>query len=80
MSECLIFLYVWLFGWLILSIGYYIFKVYIEKDIYVNKKIHVWRAFKYGALSITGIVVVLVYLLAYLGILIDDKIEKYLKQ
>lgn len=38
MSNDLIALLFWLFGWLLLSIGYFIYKVYIDKDHKVTKK------------------------------------------
>jgi len=45
MSGDLIALYFWLFGWLLLSIGYFVYKVAIDNDHKVTKKVHAWRAF-----------------------------------
>ena len=51
MEENLFIIYFWLIGWVILSIGYYIYHIYINKDDSMNKKICAWRAFWTGSLS-----------------------------
>jgi len=41
----------WVLGWLIASVGYFIYNVYLIHDTKVNKKVHAWRAFWVGSLS-----------------------------
>jgi len=38
----------YLLGWLLWSIGYYIFKVYYDKDIWTSKKLIAYRGFISG--------------------------------
>lgn len=45
----------WLIGWVLLSIGYYVFNVYYGNRF--TKKIIAWRAFWTGIFSWAGIIV-----------------------
>jgi hypothetical protein len=78
MSEDLIALYFWLSGWIILTIGYYIYKVYIDHDHKVTKKVHAWRAFWTGAWSWVGIFFVFAFLVVGGLSLLNDWIERKL--
>ena len=47
----------WIIGWIIMSIGTYIYNVYIDNDNYLNKKANIWRAFWRGIFSWFGIII-----------------------
>lgn len=78
MGENIFILLFWLIGWFIFSIGYYIYKLYINKT-YLPKCLLVWRSFKYGILSWFGIVFIVSYTLTGYLFKIDELIENKLK-
>ena len=57
MSNDLIGILIWLLGWVILSVGYYIYSVYIDKEYIYHKKLCIWRSFWIGVLSWVGIII-----------------------
>lgn len=46
----------WLIGWVLLSIGYYVFNVYTDKNR-LTKKLIAWRSFWTGIFSWAGIII-----------------------
>lgn len=70
----------WFVGWLIMSIGYYVYKVYIDKDIKVNKKVHAWRAFWSGIFSWVGIFCIIAGFVACSIDMLNDWIENKLNK
>lgn len=75
MSEDLIALLFWLSGWLLLSIGYFVYKVAIDNDHKVTKKVHVWRAFWTGFWSWIGIIFIFAFLMVGGIALFNDWVE-----
>ena len=70
---------IYFIGWLLFSVGYYIYKVYINRYKSHNKKLLIWRAFKNGCVSWLGIFVIVAFL-AVGGILaINEWIEDKLR-
>lgn len=80
MSEGTIICLFWLLGWLLLSIGYYVYKVYIDRDIYSTKKLHAWHAFWSGFFSWIGIFFVLMFCVVGIVIGINDWVEEKLNK
>jgi len=80
MSENIMCLVFWFAGWLILSIGYYVYKVYIDKDTKVTKKVHAWRAFWSGIFSWIGIFFVIAFFIVGSIAMFDDWIENKLNK
>lgn len=80
MSENIMCFAFWFIGWLILSIGYYVYKVYIDKDTKVNKKVHAWRAFWTGIFSWIGIFFVIAFFIVGSIAMFDDWIENKLNK
>lgn len=80
MSNDLIAILFWLSGWLLLSIGYFVYKVFIDKDYKVTKKVHVWRAFWAGFWSWLGILLFFIVLIAGCTIEINDWVEHKLNK
>lgn len=78
MNDTSIMLLIWFAGWLILSVCYYIYKVYIDCDKKVNKKVHVWRSFWVGAWSWVGIIFSTAFLIVGFIAILDDWIESTL--
>ena len=70
----------WILGWFILSLGNYIYRVYIDRDKSVNKKVHAWRAFCIGPWSWAGIFCVVVFLICDGLISLDEWIENKLSK
>ena len=66
-------------GWLLFSVGYYIYKVYIDRDRRHNKKLLIWRAFKNGCISWLGIFVIAAFLVVGGILAIDEWVESKLK-
>lgn len=50
----------WLIGWVLYSVGYYLYEVYAEKPTKVNKKLIIYHAFIYGVASWLGILFIFV--------------------
>ena len=50
MNDFLLFLISWVIGWVIYSIGYYIYDVYIDKNN-TSKKLLIYNAFKNGIIQ-----------------------------
>ena len=78
MSGDLIALLFWLSGWLLLSIGYYVYKVAIDNDHKVTKKVHAWRAFWTGFWSWIGIIFIFAFLIVGGIALFNDWVEQKL--
>ena len=76
----MMYLIFWLIGWLIMSIGYYVYKVYIDKDTKVNKKVHAWRAFWSGMLSWIGIFFTISFFIVGCITMLDDWVENKLSK
>ena len=68
----------WLIGWLIWAIGYYIYKVYIDSDIWTRKRLIIWRGFVSGITSWFGIIFVIAVLITYGIVKLNDWIENKL--
>lgn len=81
MNDFLLFLISWIIGWIIYSIGYYIYDVYIDKIDKSNtsKKLIVYNAFKCGIWSWLGIMIILIFSFIMLLVNIDEKISNKLK-
>ena len=75
MNNSLIWFLFYLSGWVILSICFYIYKVYIDKDIWTTKKLHCWRSFWHGIFSWFGIIIVGSFLIVGLICAINDWVE-----
>ena len=80
MSEELSFLYIWLLGWLIVSISYYIYKVYIDKDDTVTKKVHAWCSIWIGIWSWIAIFFTSVFFIVGGILLFNDWVKEKLNK
>jgi len=80
MSDDTIAILFWILGWFILSVGNYIYRVYIDRDKSVNNKVHAWRAFCIGAWSWVGICCVVVFLIVGGLISLDEWVENKLSE
>lgn len=78
MNDFLLFLISWVIGWVIYSIGYYIYDVYIDKNN-TSKKLLIYNAFKNGIFSWFGIMVIIIFTFIMLLVIIDEKISNKLK-
>lgn len=78
MNDFLLFLISWVIGWVIYSIGYYIYDVYIDNNN-TSKKLLIYNAFKNGILSWFGIMVIIIFAFIMLLVIIDEKISNKLK-
>ena len=78
MNDFLLFLICWLIGWVIYSIVYYIYDVYIDKNN-TSKKLLIYNSFKDGILSWFGIMVIIIFAFIMLLVNIDEKISNKLK-
>ncbi len=76
MGECIL---LWIIGWFLLSVGNYIWKVYIDKDIWTSKKLHAWRSFWAGICSWAGIIFWVAIFIAFEIEELNEWIEKKLK-
>jgi hypothetical protein len=72
-------LIIYLIGWLILSIGNYIYNIYIIKEYVEYKKLCLWRSFWTGIFSWGGVLVIIVFLLVGKIFAINEWIENKLK-
>lgn len=81
MNDFLLFLISWVIGWVIYSIGYYIYDVYIDNidNNNTSKKLLIYNAFKNGILSWFGIMVIIIFTFIMLLVNIDEKISNKLK-
>jgi len=68
---------VYLIGWIILSVCYYIYTICTEKK-YISKKLIIWRSFWTGIFSWLGIFVISVFLLVGGILAINEWIEEKL--
>ena len=68
---------VYLIGWLILSVCYYIYVVCSEKSL-KSKKLIIWRSFWTGIFSWLGILFISIFLLVVVIIAINEWVEKKL--
>jgi len=75
MSNDLIAILFWALGWVLLSIGYFIYKVVIDRDRQVSKKVHAWRAFWNGWFSWLGIFVIIAFLIVGGILAINEWVE-----
>ena len=80
MSEGIIICLFWLLGWLLLSIGHYVYKVYIDRDIRSTKKLHAWHAFWSGITSWFGIAFWISLYIVYIICEVNDWIEEKLNK
>ena len=78
MNDFLLFLISWVIGWVIYSIGYYIYDVYIDNNN-TSKKLLIYNAFKNGIFSWFGIMVIIIFTFIMLLVNIDEKISNKLK-
>ena len=78
MNDFLLFLISWVIGWVIYSIGYYIYDVYIDNNNTSNKLL-IYNAFKNGIFSWFGIMVIIIFAFIMLLVIIDEKISNKLK-
>ena len=69
------FIYYWLIGWIILSLGHYLYNV---KDKTITKKLHAWRAFWVGIFSWVGIWFCISLYIVYIICKVNDWIENKL--
>ena len=69
---------IYFLGWIILSIGYFIYEVYDYKDADVNKKIKAWRSLWIGAFSWAGIIFVIAFLMVIGIYMTNEWIEEKL--
>lgn len=81
MNDFLLFLISWVIGWVIYSIGYYIYDVYIDNidNNNTSKKLLIYNAFKNGILSWFGIMVIIIFAFIMLLVKIDENISNKLK-
>lgn len=81
MNDFLLFLISWVIGWVIYSIGYYIYDVYIDNidNNNTSKKLLIYNAFKNGILSWFGIMVIIIFTFIMLLVKIDENISNKLK-
>lgn len=79
MNDFLLFLISWVIGWVIYSIGYYIYDVYIDNNNNTSKKLLIYNAFKNGIFSWFGIMVIIIFAFIMLLVIIDEKISNKLK-
>lgn len=78
MNDFLLFLISWVIGWVIYSIGYYIYDVYIDNNN-TSKKLLIYNAFKNGIFSWFGIMVIIIFAFIMLLVKIDETISNKLK-
>lgn len=78
MNDFLLFLISWVIGWVIYSIGYYIYDVYIDNNN-TSKKLLIYNAFKNGIFSWFGIIVIIIFAFIMLLVIIDENISNKLK-
>lgn len=78
MNDFLLFLISWVIGWVIYSIGYYIYDVYIDNNN-TSKKLLIYNAFKNGIFSWFGIMAIIIFAFIMLLVIIDEKISNKLK-
>ena len=72
-------LLIWLLGWLLFSIGYYIYQVYYEKDIYTKKRLIIYRGITIGWISWFGIIICLAVYITFLIFKLDEWITDKLE-
>ena len=80
MSEGTFIILFWLIGWVIFSIGYYIYSIGTDKEYKLNKKIYVWRAFWSGGISWIGIFFVVTICIVAIVYFINDWVETKLSK
>ena len=80
MSDNLITILVWLLGWLILSIAHFVYKVYIDEENFINKKVQAWRSFWIGFWSWFGILFVVVFFIVGKCAIFSDWVEQKLSK
>ena len=71
-------LVIYLIGWVLFSVSYYVHEVYGLKNVWPTKKYIAYNAFKYGIASWIGIIVVLAGLIVYYISVLDEYIEEKL--
>ena len=67
-------------GWILLSVGYYIYKVYIDKDPCKTKKLNAYHGFLLGIFSWLGIIFLVCFWITGLLFMLNDKIENKLNE
>ena len=68
---------VYLIGWLILSVYYYVYNVHFKKS-WKSKKLIIWRSFWTGIFSWLGIFFISVFFLTCVMLAINECIEEKL--
>ena len=69
----------WLAGWLLFMLGYYINEVYILKNIHKSKSLIAYEGFKTGSFSWIAIFLVIIYFIVLGLAIIDEKITDKIK-
>lgn len=71
-------LVIYLIGWTVFSISYYVYEVYGHENVWPTKKYIAYNAFKHGIASWFGIIVVLAGVIVYYISKLDEYIEEKL--
>lgn len=78
--------FIWIIGWIILSLGYYFYNVYIPygnseyKLKYITKKLIIYNSIKVGIWSWIGIIVYIALFIVYWIIVFDEYIQNKLNE
>lgn len=70
----------WISGWILLSVGCFIYNWYYERNLSMTKKLVIYNSFKYGILSWIGIFFILGFLIAMSVAMLDDRITDKLNK
>ena len=74
MNDFLIFIFGYMSGWILLTIGYVIYKIYFDKDISISKKLILYNGFKCGIFSWIGIIFIIAFYITMSILIIDEYI------
>jgi fucose 4-O-acetylase-like acetyltransferase len=74
------FIFWWLVGWFLLSLGYYLYEIYIEKSKWLGLWVIAGKSFLIGSFSWFGIVmfiaIEIIYGIGFLDEWLENKIRK----
>ena len=73
-------LLIYLLGWLIVWIGYYIHQIYTEVDKWKPKKLIIYKGFTFGFFSWFAIIICISICICYYVIRLNDWIEDKLSK